>query len=109
LACAEQLGLTGADMLATQVDASVEARDWYYGGPGDFIDDLTITPLGERFLGLPEDIPGKSNRSMSVFDFGVFPGNSPDLGVMLITNGDRGPGNRGGATQDTEALLLEVR
>jgi hypothetical protein len=25
---------------------------------------------------------------------------------MLITNGDRGAGNRGGATKDTEALLF---
>ena len=41
-----------------------------------------------------------------VVNFGPFPGNSPELGVMLITNGDRGSGARGGATQDTEALLF---
>jgi minor extracellular serine protease Vpr len=41
-----------------------------------------------------------------VYDFGAFPGNSPELGLMLITNGDRGAGNRGGATKDTEALLF---
>jgi len=28
------------------------------------------------------------------------------LGVLLFTNGDRGTGNRGGATQATEALLF---
>ena len=33
---------------------------------------------------------------------------TPELGVMLITNGDRGAGNRGGATQDTEVLLFLV-
>jgi hypothetical protein len=41
-----------------------------------------------------------------VYDFGLFPGNSPERGLMLITNGDRGAGNRGGATKDTEALLF---
>jgi hypothetical protein len=104
--CAEQVGLTGTDLLNTQVDVSVEAVDWYYGGPGDFIGGLTITPLGERFLGLTEDIPGKTNGSVEVLDFGPWPGNSPDLGLMLITNGDRGAGSRGGATQATEALIL---
>lgn len=33
-------------------------------------------------------------------------GNIPELGLMLITNGDCGSGNRGGATQETEALLF---
>ena len=46
---------------------------------------------------------------MTVVDFGPFPGNSPELGVMLVTNGDRGDGARGGATQDTEALLFMVK
>jgi minor extracellular serine protease Vpr len=41
-----------------------------------------------------------------VYDFGAFPGNSDELGLLLFTNGDRGAGNRGGATQDTEALLF---
>jgi hypothetical protein len=30
------------------------------------------------------------------------------LGVMLLTNGDRGTGNRGGATQNTEALFFNA-
>jgi hypothetical protein len=41
-----------------------------------------------------------------VFDFGTFPGNSPELGILLFTNGDRGTGAHGGATQETEALLF---
>lgn len=104
--CGEQVGLTGTDMLATNVDMAVFAQDFYYGGPGDLVDGLTVTPLGEQYLGIPEDIPGKSAGTMTVFDFGPFPGNTPELGVMLFTNGDRGSGNRGGATQDTEALLF---
>ncbi len=106
LICGEQVGLTGTDLLTTSVDASVFAQDWYYGGPGDFIDGLTVTPLGERYVGIPEDLAAGSNGSMTVLDFGAFPGNSDELGVMLITNGDRGTGARGGATPDTEAKLF---
>lgn len=106
--CAEQVGLTGADMLATNVDISFFAQDFYYGGPGDLIDGLTVTPLGEQYFGIPADIAGKSAGSMTVLDFGPFPGNTPELGVMLVTNGDRGDGLRGGATQATEALLFSA-
>jgi hypothetical protein len=109
LICGEQVGLTGTDMLNTNVDAFVVAQDFYFGGPGDVVDGLTITPLGERYFGIPEDIAGKSSGSMTVVDFGLFPGNSEELGVMLITNGDRGAGNRGGATHATEAMLFLVK
>jgi hypothetical protein len=108
LVCAEQVGLTGADMLATNVDIAVEAFDWYNGGPGDFIEGLTVTPLGERFFGLPADVAGNTYdpAALEVYDFGAFPGNTAELGLMLVTNGDRGSGNRGGATQATENLLF---
>jgi hypothetical protein len=106
--CAEQLGLTAADMLATNVNMYVIAQDFYYGGPGDLVDGLTVTPLGEQYFGIPEDIAGKSTGTMTVIDFGPFPGNTPELGVMLVTNGDRGAGARGGATQATEALLFSA-
>ena len=110
--CAEQVGLTGADLLATNVDINVLAQDFYNGGPGDFIDGITVTPLGEQYFGVPNgdvngsDLSGKGSGSLDVFDFGLFPGNTPELGVMLFTNGDRGAGNHGGATEDTEALLF---
>lgn len=106
--CGEQVGLTGSDILTTNVDVDVVAQDFYYGGPGDSVESLTITPLGEQFFGLPNDVPGFSNdpAGLSVFDFGPFPGNTAELGLMLITNGDRGAGARGGATQETEALLF---
>ena len=106
--CGEQIGLTGTDMLATNVDMDVYAQDWYYGGPGDLIEGLTVTPLGEQYYGVPSDVPGNTYdpAGLSVYDFGLFPGNSPELGVMLVTNGDRGSGARGGATQETEALLF---
>ena len=106
--CGEQLGLTGTDMLGTQVDMAVHAQDFYYGGPGDVVEGLTVTPLGERFYGVPRDVPGNTQdeAGLAVYDSGQFPGNSPELGLMLFTNGDRGSGFHGGATPATEALLF---
>jgi hypothetical protein len=106
--CGEQIGMNAANLLATQVDMDVVAQDFYYGGPGDLIEDLTVTPLGERFFGIPSDVAGNSDNpaALEVYDFGPFPGNTPEIGLMLVTNGDRGTGARGGATQDTEALLF---
>ena len=43
---------------------------------------------------------------MDVFDFGAADNNPTEIGLMFFTNGDRGPGNRGGATEDTEALFI---
>jgi len=110
LICGEQIGLTGTDMLATSVDMEVFSQDFYFGGPGSLIEGLTVTPLGEQFFGVPSDVPGNTDdpAGLAVYDFGSFPGNTPEQGLMLITNGDRGSGARGGATQDTEALLFRA-
>ena len=106
--CGEQIGMNAGNFFQN-VDARFEAQDWYYGGPGDVIDGLTIAPLGEQYLGLPDDIPGKSEGTMTVIDFGPLPGNTQELGVMMIGNGDRGGGARGGSTQSTEALLFTTK
>jgi len=106
--CGEQIGMNAANLLETNVDMAVQATDFFHGGPGDSVGGITVTPLGERFFGLATDVAGNTNDAdaLSVFDFGLFPGNTDELGLMLFTNGDRGAGNRGGATEDTEALLL---
>lgn len=108
LVCGEQIGMNAANLLSTPVNMAVLAQDFYFGGPGDLVEGLTVTPLGERFYGVPADVPGKTSDAsgLAVYDFGAFPGNSPERGLLLITNGDRGAGNRGGATQDSEALLF---
>jgi minor extracellular serine protease Vpr len=107
--CGEQIGMDAADLGVTQVDMDVIAQDFYFGGPGDSVEGLTVVPLGERFYGEPAgDIPGGGTGSIDIFDFGAVPGNSPELGVMVFTNGDRGAGNRGGATDDTDTVLIRV-
>ncbi|WP_374688383.1 S8 family serine peptidase [Promineifilum sp.] len=105
--CAEQLGMTAADYGVNQVAAQLEAQDFYFGGPSDLLPYLNITPGGEQFIGLVNDLPARSNGTMQVINLGVVnPGDAPQLGVMLQTNSDRGAGARGGATQATEMLLF---
>jgi hypothetical protein len=70
---------------------------------------LTITPLGEQHFGVPVDVAGNDRETMTVVDLGAFPGNTPELGILLVTNGDRGEFARGGATHDTEALIITAR
>ncbi|MFV0278136.1 MAG: hypothetical protein ACK5HY_13270, partial [Parahaliea sp.] len=107
--CAEQVGLSYADLLETQVDVSVRTTAFYYGGPGDEIDGLTITPYGERYVGSGNDIGAGDLGTLNVEDYGLWPGNTPEHGILLFTNGDRGANARGAATQDSEALVLEAR
>jgi subtilisin family serine protease len=108
--CGEQIGMNAANLLVTNVDMDVYAQDFYFGGPGDLVEGLTVTPLGEQHYGVPSDVAGNTYNAagLAIYDFGPFPGNTPELGLMLVTNGDRGAGARGGATQDTEALLFLV-
>jgi hypothetical protein len=107
--CAEQVGLSGTDMLATNVDVEAGTFDYYYGASVDVVDGITITPLGEQYVALASDVEAKDSGLFEVLDFGPFPGNSPELGVLMLTNGDRGSGASGGATVDTEALIVPVK
>jgi subtilisin family serine protease len=109
-ACLEQFGLTAADVEARRlVGVSVFADDTYFGGPGDSITGLKIVPFGERYFAAPaSDLAANSSGNVTVHDFGQLPGTTPELGVMIQTDGDRctSAGNCGGATKDTEALLI---
>ena len=114
--CGEQVGLTGTDMLSTPVGVAVEAWDYYFGGPGDLmgfdsnwaLGSITITPLGEQYFGLAQDVAGMAKGQLDVYTFPPVPGTTPDLGMLLVTNGDRGASKRGGATVDTEAMLFSA-
>jgi hypothetical protein len=111
--CAEQVGLSGADLAyfgaGTNVGLDVYAADIYYGGPGDLVSDLVITPFGEGFYGYnPDgtDVAAFSTGTLFVDYYGTFPGNTDELGILMFSNGDRGSGARGGATAATETILL---
>ena len=107
--CAEQVGLTLADFGTREIDANVLATDFYFGGPGDQILGLTLVPGGERFqMELDTTIPPRSLGELVVHDRGATSTSSPDLGALLITNSDFGPGARGGTIWETEALIFTL-
>ncbi len=107
--CGEQVGLTSADILNRNVDIVAGNFDFFFGGPSDILPDVyTIAPYGEEFVGVADDIAGNSNGTLTAYDFGAFPGNTPELGLMVITNGDRGASSRGGATQATESVSVRA-
>ena len=102
--CGEQIG--GVPPFQ-EIDATVFAFDVFFGGLGDVVEDLTFAPLGERFVASVADIPGGGSALMAVHGLdGAFQRNPGGLGLLVFTNGDRGPSSRGGATQATEALLF---
>ena len=107
--CAEQIGLTGTDMLSTNVDMDVYAQDWYYGGPGDWVTDLTVTPLGEQYFGSAQRCPGQHLRPNRLVCLRLrsLPGQYTGIRVYCWSPmATAVAGARGGATQDTEALLF---
>ena len=70
-------------------------------------DPVLMLVMGGFFLAMGAS-KFKLDRAMGrllLRPFGTDPGRIM-LGLMLITNGDRGNGARGGATEATEALLL---
>lgn len=108
--CAEQLGMSIADVeLATNVDITVRTQDFYYGGPGDAVSNLTITPYGERFTTDISDIAAGDSGVMEVTDWSLWPGNSPEYGLLMFSNSSRGTDLSGSATEATEALIFEVQ
>jgi hypothetical protein len=105
--CAEQIGMNQTDLRSTSVNVRVETRS-ILGGPGDSVGGLTVTPGAERFVADSGDLGYDEFGTITVSDRGNFQGNSDELGVMLFTNGDRGEGSRGGATEESELILLRV-
>jgi hypothetical protein len=105
--CAEQVGLSLADLRSTNVDVAVQVRSNIFGG-GDSVEGITVTPGAERYVAPPGDLGSGESGPLTVTDRGAFEGNSPELGLMVISNADRGEGNRGGATQETELIVLRA-
>ena len=112
--CGEQVGLNGADMAyraGTTVGLDVRRRHLLRRSrrPGRRPDDhparRTVLRLRAGYAAVP-DVAGLLADTMYVDWYGTWPGNTPQLGLMLLTNGDRGAGCRGGATEATETILL---
>lgn len=105
--CASQIGLPNYFQPMT---ADFVAFDWYNGnGVTDEITGLTISPLGERYLGLgATDIPSGDTQPLTVLDFGPVDTNPTETGLLLVLDASRGGGIRGGAPSNNETILLTV-
>jgi hypothetical protein len=106
LACNSQIG---NQPFFANMDAEAYVADVSFGSSFNSA-PTTFAPLGERFFtgDLTDLAPGQSGQ-MTVTDFGTEGTNPGELGLLLITNGDRGEGARGGATLETEAILFEQK
>lgn len=101
--CGEQIGLN-ADNFFDPMDIAVTAQDFYYGGPGDFMDGITISPLGEQYLGVFEDggvgattLGYKEQDYLNILDFGPLTNNT-ETGLLLLYRGGH---------PDSEAFIIE--
>jgi hypothetical protein len=106
--CAEQIGMNAAN-FGQMMDVSVLAIDFYYSGlVTDLIDGITIAPLGERYLGVVEDIPPGQSGTLTVLDFGPEETNPSETGLLLLLDASREGGVRGGAPANNEAITVIV-
>lgn len=92
--CGEQIGMN-ADNFFQPFDVTAQATDFYYGGPGDLIDGITISPLGEQYLADFENgginsttIPPNSSDKLTVLDFGPLTNNTETGLLLLFREGD---------------------
>ncbi|NGX17430.1 S8 family serine peptidase [Wenzhouxiangella sp. XN24] len=104
LVCNTQIG---NQALFAPMNALAYVDDVSFGGSFNAAPTV-FAPLGERFFtpDLTDLSPGQSGQ-MTVLDFGAAGNNPGELGLLLITNGDRGAGAHGGATAETEAILFQ--
>jgi len=102
--CAEQIGNPNPHQ---QIDLVAAALDGYFGGPGDLIPGLTFFPSKVGFLAPPvKDIPADGTDVVKVNQLVNIGETTNETGLLIFTNGDRGPFSRGASTTDTEALVF---
>lgn len=103
LACGDQLGMD-INNIFQPMDVTIEATDFYFGGPGDAIGGITISPFGEQYLGV-FDIGGVGYTSLArldqdylnIIDYGPFTNNT-ETGLLVMYRGGH-PGS--------EAMIIE--
>jgi hypothetical protein len=103
--CGSDLGLTLADSGRPMV-ADYRLTSWYWGTPESHLGPFNVTPGGEEFVGSVPMLGYKQKGTLSVQQFGLFPGIDPNAGIMLINNSALSDTNNGGATAASEAILL---
>ena len=102
LLCADQIGMNAKDFF-TPIHLTAIASDFYYGGAGDMLSGITISPLGEQYLGVfassnttTSTLATNVNDRLQVLNFGALTNNT-ETGLLLLF--------RKGATLGNEAGL----
>jgi hypothetical protein len=100
--CGEQIGMNAAD-FGSPMDITAVASDLYFGGPGDQVGNITVAPLGERFLGVFGDgsvglgtVPARGRETLGYVDTGETV-NTTETGLLLLYRGGA-PGSREAST-----------
>jgi len=103
--CGEQIGMNATNFL-DPMDVTAQTTDFIFGGSGDVISGITISPLGEQYLGTFEnggigvtEIPVRSIDRLHVLDFGPSTNNT-ETGLLLLY--------RDGAPANNEADVVLV-
>ena len=104
LICGEQIGMNAENFFDPMDVAAYIADIYFQGAYTDAIEDITISPLGEQFLGVFDDggvgattLPSHTLDKLRVIDFGQTT-NTTEMGLMLLY--------RDGAIRNVEAAAL---
>ncbi|CAN5389106.1 S8 family serine peptidase [soil metagenome] len=105
LICADQIGMNATDFFHP-INLKAVASDFYFGGDGDTLTGITISPLGEQYVGLfasdantSATLMENGRDSLHVVDYGAFTNNT-ETGLLLLF--------RKGALSDAEAGIAIV-
>jgi minor extracellular serine protease Vpr len=105
--CGSDMGLTQA-AIGVPMSAEFFAYSWYFGSGDSHLGPFKLTPFGEEYTAsVPGDVVAYDQWAEVAFtQWPLFPGTDAHKGILLVTNSDFGAASRGGATADTEGLLL---
>jgi subtilisin family serine protease len=113
--CGEQIGMNATNFY-DPMDMAVGAYDNYFTtNLTDTIEGITVSPLGERYLGIFDeagsvqgDVPANGSAAVTVVDFGTVDTNPSETGLLLINNAFRPGDYHGGAPVGREATRVPV-
>jgi hypothetical protein len=106
-ACGSDLGL-GLGAVGMPMNANFLAYSWYFGGPESVVGPFRLTPGGEEYAAaVPGNVLGYQQSANLTFQKFALPASlDSHQGILLVTNSEFDAGHNGGATADTEAVIL---
>jgi hypothetical protein len=104
LICGDQIGMNATNFFQP-FDVTAQATDFFFGGDGDMLSGITISALGEQYLGVFDnggvgftEIPPQGTDRLEILDFGFITNNTETGLLLMYRQGAGGP----------EAVAIEV-